>query len=56
MIQNIDKALERGERMDDLLLKTDDLQTNSTTFRRQAVQIQNKMWYVSIAVIPATNE
>ena len=56
MIQNIDKALERGERMYDLLLKTDDLQTNSTTFRRQAVQIQNKMWYVSIAVIPATNE
>ena len=46
MIQNIDAALQRGERMDVLLDKTDDLQTNAGTFKRQAVQIQRHMWYV----------
>ena len=46
MVQNIDAALQRGERMDVLLDKTDDLQTNAGTFKRQAVQIQRHMWYV----------
>ena len=46
MIQNIDAAISRGERMDVLLDKTDDLQTNAGTFKRQAVQIQRHMWYV----------
>ena len=46
MIQNIDAAISRGERMDVLLDKTDDLQTNAGTFKRQAVQIQKYMWYI----------
>ena len=44
MVKSIDAALQRGERMDVLLDKTDDLQTNAGTFKRQAVQIQRNMW------------
>ena len=46
MVQSIDAALQRGEKMDDLLDKTDELQTNAGTFKRQAVQIQRHMWYI----------
>ena len=44
MIKTIDAALQRGEKMDDLLEKTDDLQTNAGTFKRQAGIIQRRMW------------
>ena len=46
MTQNIEIAINRGEKMDDLLDKTDDLQTNAGIFKRQAVQIQKYMWYI----------
>ena len=45
MIDAIDAAISRGEKMDVLLDKTDDLQTNAGTFKRQAVSIQRHMWY-----------
>merc|ERR1711971_503429 len=45
MVKSIDAALQRGEKMDDLLDKTDELQTNAGTFKRQAVQIQRHMWW-----------
>ena len=45
MIQNIEACLERGDKIDDLLLKTDDLQTNSRTFKKVAVECHSHMWW-----------
>ncbi|CAH1794407.1 unnamed protein product [Owenia fusiformis] len=44
MTQNIEKVLDRGERLDDLLDKTTDLEANSATFRKTARRVHRKMW------------
>ncbi|RUS16832.1 synaptobrevin-domain-containing protein [Endogone sp. FLAS-F59071] len=45
MQENIDKVMQRGERLDDLRGKTDDLQQTATHFRRGANQVRKRMWY-----------
>ncbi|XP_064604659.1 vesicle-associated membrane protein 7-like [Liolophura sinensis] len=45
MTQNIDKVLERGERLDDLMDKTEELEANSATFQRTAKRIRRKYWW-----------
>ena len=45
MIQNIEACLERGDKIDDFLLKTDDLKTNSSTFKKVAVDVYRYMWW-----------
>lgn len=54
---NIKVALERGEHLESLLDKTDDLTETSTTFRKKTQVVRRKMWWslarvwVLIAVI-----
>ncbi|KAI7857616.1 synaptobrevin-domain-containing protein [Circinella umbellata] len=45
MQDNIDKAMQRGERMDDLRGKTEDLQATASHFRRGANQVRKRMWW-----------
>ncbi|XP_016360451.1 vesicle-associated membrane protein 8-like [Sinocyclocheilus anshuiensis] len=42
---NINKVLERGERLDDLIGKTDDLQATADSFQRTSTRVARKMWW-----------
>ncbi|XP_013072811.1 vesicle-associated membrane protein 3-like isoform X2 [Biomphalaria glabrata] len=42
---NVEKVLQRGERIDTLQSRSEDLENNSTQFKRAAVQIKKKMWW-----------
>ncbi|KAI8969662.1 synaptobrevin-domain-containing protein [Pilobolus umbonatus] len=42
---NIDKVLQRGERLDDLRGKTEDLEATAKHFRRGANQVRKRMWW-----------
>ncbi|KAF5833666.1 R-SNARE protein, VAMP71-family [Dunaliella salina] len=45
MIENIEKVLERGEKLDLLVDKTDNLQETAFTFRREARRLRQKLWW-----------
>ncbi|KXZ42022.1 VAM5/VAMP75 protein [Gonium pectorale] len=45
MIENIEKVLERGERLDLLVDKTEGLQQVSLAFRREARRLRTTMWW-----------
>ncbi|KAK6492635.1 vesicle-associated membrane protein 8 isoform X1 [Huso huso] len=42
---NLNKVLERGERLNDLIDKTDDLQATAETFQKTSTRIARKMWW-----------
>ncbi|XP_003737473.1 vesicle-associated membrane protein 722 [Galendromus occidentalis] len=44
MQENIKKALDRGARMDDLVDQTENLESQSVTFRAQSGRVRRKMW------------
>lgn len=45
MRNNVDGLLERGERLDNLIDKTDNLANHSVTFRQSATTLRRKMWW-----------
>uniref|UniRef100_A0A7S0RW97 V-SNARE coiled-coil homology domain-containing protein n=1 Tax=Chlamydomonas leiostraca TaxID=1034604 RepID=A0A7S0RW97_9CHLO len=45
MVENIEKVLERGERIELLVDKTDDLRSQAETFQKKGRQLRNKMWW-----------
>ena len=45
MVQNIDKVLERGERIELLVDKTERLDHNAVRFKKQAVNLKRSMWW-----------
>ncbi|XP_064631577.1 vesicle-associated membrane protein 7-like [Lineus longissimus] len=45
MTQNIEKVLQRGEGLDDLMGKTEDLEASSTRFATTAKKVRRKMWW-----------
>ncbi|KAK1227631.1 Vesicle membrane receptor protein (v-SNARE) [Marasmius sp. AFHP31] len=49
MRENITKVAERGERLDSLQDKTDNLAVSAQGFRRGANRVRKNMWYVGIA-------
>eukprot|EP00388_Colpodella_angusta_P016218 GDKJ01040190.1.p1 GENE.GDKJ01040190.1~~GDKJ01040190.1.p1 ORF type:complete len:235 (-),score=43.56 GDKJ01040190.1:204-908(-) len=55
MIDNIEKILERGDKIDNLVAKTDDLKTESTKFESNARELKWKMFkkriFLTIIVI-----
>ncbi|KAI5063861.1 hypothetical protein GOP47_0020531 [Adiantum capillus-veneris] len=44
MVENIDKVLDRGERIDLLVDKTSTMQDNSFRFRKQSRRLQQALW------------
>lgn len=45
MTENIEKVLERGDKLDDLVLKTQDLEESSIMFRSTAKKVRRKYWW-----------
>ncbi|KAL3872197.1 hypothetical protein ACJMK2_040139 [Sinanodonta woodiana] len=45
MKSNVEKVLERGDRLEDLQDKSDGLAMNSDIFRNRAKQLQKNMWW-----------
>jgi hypothetical protein len=45
MIENVEKVLDRGERLDLLVGKTELLQGEAFAFRREARRLKHKMWW-----------
>ncbi|PVU95978.1 hypothetical protein BB561_001472 [Smittium simulii] len=45
MQQNINKVMEREERLDTLQTKTEELNEGARQFRRGATQVRKKMWW-----------
>ena len=48
MSSNIDAVLERGERLDLLIDKSDHLSSDSITFRQQTRQVRRQMWWEDV--------
>jgi len=45
VITNIDKVLERGERIDTLVEKTDNLQFHANQFQKQGTMLRRRLWW-----------
>eukprot|EP00794_Sanderia_malayensis_P012782 gene12782-14093_t len=45
MTKNIEKVLERGERLDILIEKTEDLEASAASFKKSARKVRNKYWW-----------
>jgi len=45
MSQNIERVMERGERLDDLVDKTGNLEQNAVKFRQTSRKVKRKMWW-----------
>ncbi|CAH9117807.1 unnamed protein product [Cuscuta epithymum] len=50
MLENIDKAIERGENLTTLTNKAEDLQNSAKQFKKQGTEIRRKMWYQNMKV------
>ncbi|XP_022142359.1 vesicle-associated membrane protein 711 [Momordica charantia] len=48
MIENIDKVLERGDRLELLVDKTANMQGNTMRFRKQARRFRNAVWWKNV--------
>ncbi|KAL7847086.1 hypothetical protein SRHO_G00220660 [Serrasalmus rhombeus] len=48
---NINKVLERGERLDDLIGKTDDLQASADSFQRTSTRVSRKFWWKNMKMM-----
>ncbi|KAG8381742.1 hypothetical protein BUALT_Bualt05G0004200 [Buddleja alternifolia] len=53
MIQNIDKVLERGDRLELLVDKTTNMQGNAFRFRKQSRRFRNTMWWRNVKLMMA---
>ena len=54
MLDNIDKVLERGDRLELLVDKTATMEGNTMRFKRQARRFRNTMWWrnVKLTYVP----
>ncbi|XP_058076542.1 vesicle-associated membrane protein 724-like isoform X1 [Magnolia sinica] len=50
MMENIDKALDRGERLDVLQDKTEELRDHAQSFKKHGTQIRRKMWFQNMKI------
>ena len=51
MVHNIEKVLERGEKIELLVDKTDQLSAQSTRFKKSAVSLKRSMWWQNIKMM-----
>ncbi|XP_027331967.1 vesicle-associated membrane protein 724-like isoform X1 [Abrus precatorius] len=50
MLENIDKAIDRGENLTILADKTETLRSQAQDFRKQGTQVRRKMWYQNMKI------
>ncbi|XP_037548191.1 vesicle-associated membrane protein 8 isoform X2 [Nematolebias whitei] len=48
---NINKVLERGDRLDDLIGKTDELQDSANSFQRTSTRVARKYWWKNVKMM-----
>lgn len=48
MVENVERILERGERINLLISKTDRMNNNALAFRRRTVAVRRSMWWKNI--------
>ncbi|KAG7476937.1 hypothetical protein MATL_G00088130 [Megalops atlanticus] len=48
---NINKVMERGEKLDDLICKTDDLQATADSFQRTTTRVARKYWWKNMKMM-----
>eukprot|EP00029_Vermamoeba_vermiformis_P004076 TRINITY_DN14604_c0_g1_i1.p1 TRINITY_DN14604_c0_g1~~TRINITY_DN14604_c0_g1_i1.p1 ORF type:complete len:211 (-),score=62.28 TRINITY_DN14604_c0_g1_i1:110-742(-) len=51
MMENIDHVLKRGERLEDLMNKTDEMANEADQFRRGATKLKNAMWWKNVRLM-----
>jgi len=51
MVQNIEKVLERGERIELLVDRTENLNQTAFQFKKKATQVKRRMWWKSVKVM-----
>lgn len=51
MVQNIERVLERGERIDLLVDKTDQMNQTAFAFRKRSTALKRQMWWKNIKVM-----
>uniref|UniRef100_A0A7S1CNB8 V-SNARE coiled-coil homology domain-containing protein n=1 Tax=Bicosoecida sp. CB-2014 TaxID=1486930 RepID=A0A7S1CNB8_9STRA len=51
MVQNIEKVLQRGEKIELLVDKTDALSQSAFKFKKQAKQVKNVMWWKNVKIM-----
>ncbi|KAJ4955634.1 hypothetical protein NE237_012417 [Protea cynaroides] len=50
MLENIDKAVDRGEKLEILADKAEDLRSQAQDFKKQGTQIRRKMWFQNMKI------
>ncbi|KAH6770207.1 vesicle-associated membrane protein 726 [Perilla frutescens var. hirtella] len=50
MIENIEKVLDRGEKIELLVDKTEDLRSQAQDFRAQGTKLKRKMWFENMKI------
>ncbi|KAK3441054.1 hypothetical protein EUGRSUZ_B01305 [Eucalyptus grandis] len=50
MLENIDKAIDRGENLTILADKTENLRDQAQAYKKQGTQIRRKMWYQNMKI------
>ena len=50
MMENIEKVLDRGEKIEVLVDKTENLHYQAQDFRQQGTQLRRKMWYQNMKI------
>jgi len=45
MMENIDKVIDRGEQIDGLVTRTEQLHNQAADFRQQGTRVRRRMWY-----------
>ncbi|XP_060180290.1 putative vesicle-associated membrane protein 726 isoform X1 [Lycium barbarum] len=50
MMQNIEKVLDRGEKIELLVDKTENLRSQAQDFRQQGTKIRRKLWYENMKI------
>lgn len=50
MMENIDKAIDRGQQIDVLVSRTEQLHDQAADFRQQGTRVRRKMWYQNMKI------
>uniref|UniRef100_A0A3B3ZX77 V-SNARE coiled-coil homology domain-containing protein n=1 Tax=Periophthalmus magnuspinnatus TaxID=409849 RepID=A0A3B3ZX77_9GOBI len=51
MTQNVDRILARGERLDDLMGKSEDLQAGAQTFKQTSTKVARSYWWKNVKLV-----
>ncbi|KAI4873202.1 hypothetical protein NFI96_012241, partial [Prochilodus magdalenae] len=51
MTQNVDRILARGERLDDLMDKSEDLQAGAQNFKQTSQKVARAFWWKNVKMI-----